>query len=100
MGDTVVVIVLLVVVAFAVYGTVRRIRHGSSCCGERTPAEKKVKVKDRNKSSYPFVYRLKIDGMYCSNCARRIENALNSMDGKCLPEGGFQNMGTMWEVLL
>ena len=38
-------------------------------------------MKDRNKASYPFVYRLKVDGMHCANCARRVENALNSMEG-------------------
>jgi copper chaperone CopZ len=81
MGNTVVIIVLLGIVALAVYGTVRRIRYGSSCCGEKTPPPKKIKVKDRNKASYPFTYRLKVDGMHCSNCARRVENALNSMEG-------------------
>jgi copper chaperone CopZ len=81
MGDTVVIIVLLGIVALAVYGTVRRIRYGSSCCGSKTPPPKKVKVKDRNKASYPFVYRLKVDGMHCANCARRVENAINSLEG-------------------
>lgn len=81
MGDTVVVIILLGIVALAVYGTVKRIRYGSSCCGEKTPPPKKVKVKDRNKASYPFVYRLKVDGMHCANCARRVENAINSLEG-------------------
>lgn len=81
MGDAVVIIVLLGIVALAVYGTIRRIRYGSSCCGEKTPPPKKVKVKDRNKASYPFVYRLKVDGMHCANCARRVENAINSLEG-------------------
>lgn len=81
MGDAVVIIVLLGIVALAVYGTVRRIRYGSSCCGEKTPPPKKVKVKDRNKASYPFIYRLKVDGMHCANCARRVENAINSLEG-------------------
>lgn len=81
MGDAVVIIVLLGIVALAVLGTIKRIRYGSSCCGEKTPPEKKVKVKDRNKASYPFVYRLKVDGMHCANCARRVENAINSLEG-------------------
>lgn len=81
MGDAVVIIVLLGIVALAVLGTIKRIRYGSSCCGEKTPPPKKVKVKDRNKASYPFVYRLKVDGMHCANCARRVENAINSLEG-------------------
>ncbi len=78
MGNYVIIAVLILVVALAVYSTVRRIRYGSSCCGERDAAPKKVKVKDKNKAHYPYEYLLKVDGMHCSNCARRIENALNS----------------------
>jgi len=81
MGDAVVIIILLGIVALAVLGTIKRIRYGSSCCGEKTPPPKKVKVKDRNKASYPFVYQLKVDGMHCANCARRVENAINSLEG-------------------
>lgn len=81
MGDAVVVIILLGIVALAVLGTIKRIRYGSSCCGEKTPPPKKVKVKDLNKASYPFVYQLKVDGMHCANCARRVENAINSLEG-------------------
>ena len=50
MGDLVIVLILIIVVGGAVYGTVRRIRHGSSCCGEHDPAPKKVKVADQNKN--------------------------------------------------
>jgi len=77
MGNTVIIAVLLAVVAFAVYGTVRRIRYGSACCGEHEPGEKKVRVRDKDKSNYPYSYVLKVDGMHCSNCATRVENALN-----------------------
>lgn len=77
MGNYVIIAVLLIIVALAVYGTVKRIRYGSACCGEREPGEKKVRVKDKNKNNYPYVYTLKIDGMHCSNCAARVENAFN-----------------------
>ena len=82
MGNTVVIIILLLIVAFAVYGTVRRIRFGSSCCGEHDAADKKVRVKDKNKKNYPYTYVLNVDGMHCSNCARRIENAFNKTEGR------------------
>ena len=77
MGSMIVGAILVIIVAIAVYGTVRRIRYGSSCCGEHDPADKKIKVKDKNKANYPFSYSLKVDGMHCSNCALRIENSLN-----------------------
>ena len=39
------------------------------------------KVKDKNEAHFPYTYTLIVDGMHCSNCARRVENALNSKDG-------------------
>ncbi len=76
------IIVLLAIVALAVYGTVKRIRFGSACCGTKEPPEKKVRVKDKNRDNYPYKYVLSVDGMHCSGCARRIENAFNRTDGR------------------
>ncbi|MBE5870112.1 MAG: heavy-metal-associated domain-containing protein [Lachnospiraceae bacterium] len=76
------VIILLAIIAIAVYGTVKRIRFGSSCCGTKEPAAKRVKVKDRNKAHYPYRYVLNVDGMHCTNCARRIENTFNKTEGR------------------
>lgn len=81
MGNIIVYIILVAVIAIAVYGTVKRIRHGSSCCGEREAPPKKIRVSDRNKNNYPYIYELKVDGMHCSNCARLIENGFNSNNG-------------------
>ena len=81
MGNAIVLVILLLIVALAVASTVKRIRFGSACCGTKDPAEKKIRVKDRNKAHYKYEYLLKVDGMHCSNCARRVENALNSKDG-------------------
>lgn len=80
-GSIAVYVVLIAIVGLAVYGTVHRVRHGSSCCGEREPAPKKVRVSDRKASNYPYLYELGVDGMHCSNCARRVENAFNSSEG-------------------
>ena len=81
MGNIIIYIILAIVIGGAVWGTVRRIRHGSSCCGEHDAAPKKVRVSDTNKSHYYYVYELSVDGMHCANCARRIENAFNKNDG-------------------
>lgn len=78
----IIVICAAALVAFAVYRTVQRMRgkSKSSCCG--TPEVKTVKkVEDTDKSHYPYHYILSIDGMHCSNCARTVENELNSLDG-------------------
>lgn len=81
MGTVVVLLILVAIIAFSVFGTIKRIRHGSSCCGERDPAPKKIKVSDKDKSHYPYAYELGIDGMHCSNCARRVENGFNKIPG-------------------
>ena len=78
----IIVICAIVLVAFAVYSTVKKMRgkSKSSCFG--TPEVKAVKkVEDTDESHYPYRYEVGIEGMHCSNCARTVENALNSMDG-------------------
>lgn len=78
----IIVICAIALVAFAVYNTVKRMRgkSKSSCCG--TPEVKNVKkVEDTDESHYPYRYEVGIEGMHCSNCARAVENAFNSMDG-------------------
>ena len=78
----IIVICAIVLVAFAVYSTVKKMRgkSKSNCCG--TPEVKAVKkVEDTDESHYPYRYEVGIEGMHCSNCARTVENALNSMDG-------------------
>ena len=82
MGNAVIIAILVLIIGLAVYSTIRRIRYGSSCCGERDPAEKKIKVADTNIHNYPYTYTLHVDGMHCANCARRVENALNRIEGR------------------
>ncbi len=82
MENAVIIAALIVIIGAAVYGTVRRIRFGSSCCGTKTPPAKRVRVRDRNRAHYPYQYLLTVDGMHCSNCARRVENAFNRTDGR------------------
>lgn len=41
----------------------------------------KIKVRDKDKSHYPYSRILKVDGMSCGNCACHVENALNSLEG-------------------
>ena len=81
MGTTIVICVLAIIVVCAILSIRKRIKYGSACCGTRAATPKKIKVKDKNKSHYPHTYTLIVDGMHCSNCARRVENALNSKEG-------------------
>ena len=81
MGTTIVIFILAIIVVCAILSIRKRIKYGSACCGTHDAAPKKIKVKDKNKAHYPYTYTLIVDGMHCSNCARRVENALNSKDG-------------------
>ena len=51
-GTLVVYLILTGIIALAVYGTIKRIRYGSSCCGTHEPAHKRVKVADKNKDLF------------------------------------------------
>ncbi|HBG66242.1 MAG TPA: ATPase P [Treponema sp.] len=80
-ASAIIIVLLVAAVALAVKSIVHRIRYGSSCCGAKDAPAKKIRVKDKDTSHYPHSYTLQIDGMHCGNCARAVENALNSMEG-------------------
>lgn len=89
MGTMIVSVILAAVVAAAAMAAWKKFTRGGGCCPEREAEEKRVKVRDRDRSHYPYKVTLKIDGMTCSNCARRVENALNSMEGVWVQEISF-----------
>ena len=82
-GDAVTVLICAVLAVLAVVGVLSyRKRLKSGCCGAADgKAVKKVRVADKNRSHYPYRAVLRIDGMTCENCTRRVENALNSEEG-------------------
>lgn len=81
-GTVTTVIIVLVLVAIAVLSVmsyVKKLRSG--CCGASDEKVKRVRVADRDKSHYPYSVVLTVDGMVCGNCAARVENALNALEG-------------------
>ena len=81
MGTILIAALLILVFVYAIYSYVRKLRQGGGCCGGHEPAEKKVKVAARDTRHYPYTVTLTVDGMTCGNCVRRVENALNRLDG-------------------
>ena len=81
MTEAVIIIIAAAVIVFAAYRTAVRLRKGGGCCGEHEPTEKKLPKRGRGQSDYPYKTDMKITGMTCANCARRVENALNSTEG-------------------
>ncbi len=72
---------LVILAAAAVYLIVRRAKRGSACCGTPSETVRRISVKDKNKAHYPFTAELSVSGMMCENCARKVENALNGLEG-------------------
>ena len=78
MAAKLIIIVGILMIVYAVYGTVQKVRGKakSSCCGSAETVLPK-RVEDTDESHYPYRYRVSIDGMKCSNCAANVENAIN-----------------------
>ena len=74
-------IILIIAILLATRQIYLRRKNGTSCCGTHETAVRRVTVPDKNKSHYPHQIDLQIGGMTCENCARRVENALNTLDG-------------------
>ena len=74
-----IIIIGILLIAYAVYGTVQKARGKakSSCCGSAETVLPK-RVEDTDESHYPFRYIVTIGGMKCSNCAANVENAINA----------------------
>ena len=92
------IIIVLIIVAIVVFGSInyiKKLKKGGDCCPEHEEATKSVKVKDRDKSHYPYEAKLAIDGMSCNNCVRNVENALNALDGTWATVSLEDNMATV-----
>ncbi len=70
-------IAALLIILIITFMIVRKIRHGSSCCGEKEASEQRIAPSDEDISHYHYKYKLTVEGMVCVNCARRVENLFN-----------------------
>ncbi|MCB7317780.1 heavy-metal-associated domain-containing protein [Lacrimispora sp. 210928-DFI.3.58] len=80
MATAIICLILIIIGVCAVRGYRKRLTSG--CCGTSSgPSVKKIKVKDKDASHYPYESILYVDGMSCGNCVSHVENALNSLEG-------------------
>ncbi len=79
MGTAIICIILIVIAVFSVKSYLKKLKNG--CCGSGTDVEKRRKSSDEDKSHYPYVYELSIEGMSCKNCAVHVENAFHANEG-------------------
>lgn len=80
MMQILIIFLIILIILSAIIMTVRKFRRGGGCCGEHE-AEIRIRRKKFSRKDYPFRTELRIQGMTCINCARRVETALNELDG-------------------
>ena len=79
---TVDIIIILIIAVGVVFGvrSVLRSASGRSCCSGGDSVVK-IEPSDTDRSHYPYRAEAAVEGMSCKNCAERVTNALNSLDG-------------------
>lgn len=76
MGDYIVIGILAVIVALAVWNTVRHFKGEGGCCGGGSYKPKKKKL-----SNVKYQKTFRIVGMHCEHCKRRVEEVVNDISG-------------------
>lgn len=76
MGDVIVIGVLVVLVFFGLCSSMKHFRGKGGCCGGD---ECKVEKKKLSKVLYKKTFR--VEGMHCEHCKRRVEEAVNDING-------------------
>ncbi|MCD7892657.1 MAG: heavy-metal-associated domain-containing protein [Erysipelotrichaceae bacterium] len=78
MADIIVLLIVAVLMVFACKGAIKHFKGEGSCCGGGGS------VSSSNKTLSGEVLGkkvLKISGMHCENCASKVQNAINAIDG-------------------
>ena len=81
MSNLIVIVVLLLIVAWAVKESAKHLHGEGGCCGggscERSAKPEKKKLDGPVLHSYDF----QVEGMHCENCAAKVSSAINAIDG-------------------
>lgn len=82
MVDAIIILVVVVLLIFALKGSIKHFRGEGACCGGGSGSVKTKKAKKKTLDG-PVVGRrtIRISGMHCQNCVNSVTNALNSIDG-------------------
>ena len=80
MTDIIVIIIVVILLGFALKGSIKHFKGEGTCCGGGSGNTEKSKTKYLDG---PVIGRktLKISGMTCEHCVNAVTNALNSVDG-------------------
>ena len=82
MADTIIILVVVMILIFALKGSIRHFRGEGACCGGGSGSVKTKKAKKKTLDGSVTGQRtIRISGMHCRNCANSVTNALNAIDG-------------------
>lgn len=77
LASIIAIVVIGIIVILAALPLVRRMRSRETCCGE----EKPQRIPRKKLKCVSGSYKLKVEGMHCSNCVRSVTTAINSIEG-------------------
>lgn len=77
MVDIIIIIIVIVLLAIALKASLKHFKGDSACCGGSSMSYKHKTL------NHPIIGKkqVKIEGMHCENCAKRITQALEEIDG-------------------
>ncbi len=78
LSTIIIAVVLVVILFFAVKNSIPHFRGEGGCCGGNG---KEKLVKPQKLDNVIQTKTIKIEGMRCENCNRRVQNALNEIQG-------------------
>ena len=80
MVDIIILLIVLVIIIFAVKGTIKHFKGEGACCGGGSKGLIKTEEK---KLQHPKIGEktVKISGMHCEHCAENVTRSINRIDG-------------------
>ena len=82
MANAIIILIIVVVLIFAVKGSIKHFKGEGAYCGGGSGTVKSRKPR-KKKLDGPVIghYTVRISGMHCQNCVNSVTNALNAIDG-------------------
>ncbi|MBQ8831642.1 MAG: heavy-metal-associated domain-containing protein [Oscillospiraceae bacterium] len=76
MTDVIIIAIVVLIIAFAVYKTVKHFKGEGECCGGASYKARRKKLKNVAEK-----LTLMVEGMSCQNCVNRVMENVNSIPG-------------------
>ena len=93
MVDAIIIVLVIILLFFALKGSLKHFKGESPCCGGGSGNSGKAKTKFLDG---PVIGKktLTIEGMHCDHCVKHVQNAINSIDGaSAVKKAGYEVTG-------